>query len=78
MEEVTIIIIITVCCSGTHATKDGQRKEPYQYYKRNFIDVTEFEVIGNSDPMYGGGYARDLHNPQISEKQQIRLHQVLQ
>lgn len=48
------IIITTVCCSVTNATKDDQRKKPY---KRSFLDVIESQVTGSPNPMYRGGPA---------------------
>lgn len=54
------ILITTVCCNVTNATKDDQRKKPY---KRSFLDVIESQVTGSPNPMYRSGTLESCLTP---------------
>lgn len=84
---VVINIISTACCRVTNVTKDGwggegaggdgQRKEPYEGNKRNFLDGLESEVLRKPRLNAWGWYAGALHSPRsVKNSKSTRLPKV--
>lgn len=62
---------------GEGAGGDGQRKEPYEGNKRNFLDGLESEVLRKPRLNAWGWYAGALHSPRsVKNSKSTRLPKV--